>query len=85
MRPHFDGETYEPGRDHARLHRQLDMVQEFMSDRQWHTLGEIAKATSQPEASVSARIRDLRKPKFGGKTVERRYVSGGLWEYRLLD
>ena len=85
MRPDFDGETYEPGRDHERLSRQLDKVLGIMPDWLWHTLREIAEAISQPEASVSARIRDLRKPKFGGWTVERRYASNGGWEYRLLN
>jgi hypothetical protein len=49
----------------------------------WWTLPQLAAATGYPEASISARIRDLRKPKFGGHTVERRHVSKGLWEYRL--
>jgi hypothetical protein len=46
----------------------------------WHTLGEIAAGTQHPEASVSARIRDLRKL---GLTVDRRYL-GGANEYRLV-
>lgn len=83
MRPHFDGETYEPGRDHARLTRQLDMVRDIMEDRDWYTLRELSVGTGQPEASVSARIRDLRKPKFGGHDVERQYVGKGLWKYRM--
>jgi hypothetical protein len=37
------------------------------------------------ETGISARLRDLRKPKFGGYTVEiRRRSDGGLWEYRLV-
>jgi hypothetical protein len=54
-----------------------------MLDHQWHTLADLA-TTGDPEASVSARLRDLRKPKFGGFHIERRYVSAGLWAYRLL-
>jgi len=38
-----------------------------------------------PEASVSARLRDLRKAKFGGYRVERQRVreGRGLYHYRL--
>jgi hypothetical protein len=33
--------------------------------------------------SVSARVRDLRKDKFGSHRVDRRYAGNGVWEYRL--
>lgn len=79
----FDGETYEPARDETRLNVQLRAVRDLMADGKWRTLERIATATGHPEASVSARLRDLRKPRFGGHTVERRYVGDGLWEYRL--
>ncbi len=37
------------------------------------------------ETGISARLRDLRKPKFGGYVVEsKRRFDGGLWEYRLV-
>jgi uncharacterized membrane protein len=49
----------------------------------WWTLAELARATGYPEASISARLRDLRKPKFGGYTVERQYVERGLFRYRV--
>lgn len=80
---HFDGRTYEHERDGKRLHAQLNRVKEAMADGKWRTLGQIADMTNDGEASVSARLRDLRKPKFGALTVERRYVSAGLWEYRV--
>ena len=38
--------------------------------------------TGDPEASVSARLRDLRKKRFGSHIITRRYVSDGLWQYR---
>lgn len=81
--PDFDGATYERERDLARLTGQLRRVADVLSDGLWHTLAGIAKVTLDPEASISARIRDLRKGKFGGWTVEHRNVGGGLWEYRL--
>lgn len=80
---HFDGETYSPEQDGPRLHRQLNVVKAWMLERGWHTLREIADGTGEPEASVSARLRDLRKEKFGSYTVERRRRSVGLHEYRV--
>lgn len=79
----FDGKTYNRPRDCGRLNKQLVAVREIMEDGLWHTLGEIADRTANPESSVSARLRDLRKPRFGLRTIERRYVSQGLWEYRM--
>lgn len=56
-----------------------------MSDAKWRTLGEVAKETGAPEASISARLRDLRKEKFGGYLVERKYHGDGLWAYRVMQ
>lgn len=83
----FDGSTYDPARDRARLQRQLARVREIMRDGQWRTLAELAAETGAPEASVSARLRDLRKQKFGALFVERRRVPGenGLHTYRVTD
>jgi hypothetical protein len=80
----FDGATIDQERDGARLSRQHRLVRDLMSDGNWRTLAEIARATGCPEASVSARLRDYRKPAHGGHTVERRYVDRGLHEYRLI-
>lgn len=80
----FDGRTYDHSRDGKRLHAQLNRVKECMKDGQWRTLGAISDLTGDGEASVSARLRDLRKPKFGSMTVDRRYLAEGLWEYRVV-
>jgi hypothetical protein len=80
----FDGETYERARDRERLTHQLVRVRTLMSDGEWRSLAEISESLGDPESSVSARLRDLRKPKFGALRVERRYVADGLWEYRVL-
>jgi hypothetical protein len=80
----FDGPTYAPDRDGARLRRQLTTVWEFMCDQHWATLPEIAEATGYPEASISARLRDLRKVRFGGHTVHRHCLGKGLWEYKVV-
>ena len=81
----FDGITINDERDNGRLHAQLTEVRLLVTNmgRIWWTLGEIARATGYPEASISARLRDLRKPKFGSYNVERKYVERGIWAYRV--
>lgn len=83
--PAFDGATYDAERDHVRLKGQLGRVYNLMKDGRWRLLCEINLWAGDSEASVSARLRDLRKPKFGSHTVERRHVEGGLWQYRLKN
>lgn len=81
---YFDGFTYEPDKDLSRLKGQLLRVTTVMLDGQWHTLRDLAdRAAPGSEASVSARLRDLRKPRFGAWEVERMRVGGGLFAYRL--
>lgn len=82
--PDFDGATYIRALDHARLGAQLVRVGHAVADGRWHTLRELAGATGDPEASVSARLRDLRKRKFGGHIVEHERLAGGKWRYRLV-
>jgi hypothetical protein len=82
--PDFDGETYRRALDHERLGAQLLRVARLMGDGDWRTLKQIANVTLDPEASISARLRDLRKRKFGGHTVERKRIVGGLYRYRIV-
>jgi biotin operon repressor len=79
----FDGSTFDPELDGPRLSSQLQRVKRLMQDGRWHSLRYIADVIGGSEAGVSARIRDLRKLKFGGYTVDRQRVEGGLWVYRL--
>lgn len=77
-----DGRTFDPFTDTQRLNDQMRRVFEVMRDSSWRTLREIADLTGDPEASVSARLRDLRKPRFGSLVVSRRRRNGkGLHEY----
>jgi len=80
----FDGDTYERNRDQGRLLPQLERVKLAMASGRWWTLPELAAAAEAPEASVSARIRDLRKAKFGGYEIEAEYLEAGLWRYRMV-
>lgn len=81
------GATIVPERDFARLARQLDRVREVVLNRVgpddgWLTLAAIGSYAHAPEASVSARLRELRR---AGYTVERRYVRNGVHQYRVSE
>ena len=83
----FDGNTVTT-EDTPRLTTLLDRVRFVMSDEGWRTLQEIRARAGGSEAGVSARLRDLRKEKFGGYRVERRRRgehARGLHEYRVLS
>lgn len=80
----FDGQTYSPELDYKRLKGQRDRVFQLMSDGQWRTLAEISQHAGGSEASASARLRDLRKPKYGSHDVQGKRVAGGLWRYRMV-
>jgi hypothetical protein len=82
--PQFDGTTFEPARDIERLTSQLIRVKELMLDGQWRSLPQIAAVVGGSEAGVSARLRDLRKPRNGAYTVNRRHVADGLHEYQVI-
>lgn len=87
----FHGRTYDADLDAQRLGAQLTRVIQAMSDGKWRTLSEIQSrilamhAKRDPEASLSARLRDIRKL-YGEEAMEsrRRTEDGidGLWEYR---
>jgi hypothetical protein len=81
----------------ARRRRQRDVLCDVMlSARQcetWLTLEELAKLTHYPQTSISAQLRHLRKPEYGGFVVEKRPRAldavlrgedfGTVWEYQL--
>jgi hypothetical protein len=77
-----DGETFDPFLDTTRLNAQMRRVFHQMRGSGWYTLSQISESTGDPEASVSARLRDLRKPRFGGLVVNRRRVGAG-YEYQV--
>ena len=85
VRARFSGATYSPADDDARLTGQLLRVKGLMGDGRWRSVAEIAAITGDPATSVSAQLRFLRRPRFGGYLVERRKREGtrALFEYRL--
>lgn len=86
----FDGVTYDESLDRERLRGQwLDVWRVMAAPKidNWFTLSELRALTGHPESSISARIRDFRKPQFGGHFVYRRRrgtAERGLFEYRLV-
>lgn len=83
----FDGQTFQPELDHARLRTCLERVQWLMTHPrgEWWTLAQLARSAKASESGVSARIRDLRKEKHGGYDVESERLAGGLWRYRIAN
>ena len=87
----FGGRTFSPAADGARLATLLAAVWGLMRDGRWRTLGEIQESIGRgSEASISARLRDLRKAEFKAiypcQDVERRRrgpAGNGLYEYRV--
>jgi hypothetical protein len=83
------------------LRRQRDVLCDVMlaagQCETWLTLHELARLTGYGEASVSAQLRNLRKPEYGGFLVDKRQRTadevarrevmrgelGTVWEYRL--
>nr|HEV7954885.1 hypothetical protein [Candidatus Acidoferrales bacterium] len=59
---------------------------QIATDAGWMTLREISELTNFGEASISAQLRHLRKPHFGGYVIvkrRRRPVMNSAWEYRI--
>ena len=83
----FNGSDYVPELDDQRLQGQIKRIYELMKDGKFRTLSEIETLTGDPQASISAQLRHLRKERFGGFVVNRRRRGErkeGLFEYQLL-
>lgn len=72
-----------------KLSAHIAAVKSVMHRKGWMTLNDIRidllfiKRFRLEPQSVSARVRDLRKAKYGSHIVDRRYVGNGVYEYRL--
>ena len=84
---HFDGSDYNKDLDVDRLTDQYHRIFNLMSDGKWRTLFEIEFILGYPQASISAQLRHMRKPRFGAHIVRKQRVKGretqGLFEYQL--
>lgn len=87
--PPVMGKTFDKKVDGERLSSQQRRVEELMSDGEPRTLLQIAIALRKlygahfPEASISARLRDMRR---AGYTIERsrKTPKSGLWIYTAV-
>ena len=80
----FNGSDYVTKRDDERLTGQIKRIYNVMKDGMPRTLRQIANATGDPEASISAQLRHLKKVRVGSHRVEKENKGGGLYEYKLL-
>lgn len=69
---------------------QLDALKEITRDQQWRTLARLRllllsvyKIDAAP-SDVETSLRDLRKLKNGGFTVEKRHTKDRIYEYRVI-
>jgi hypothetical protein len=90
VNPDFDGDDYVADRDNARLTNQIDKVRMYSSENNAGIyrvneclVKQIAADLKQPEPSVSAQIRNLRKDRFGARTVNREYRGNGCYAFKL--
>lgn len=82
----FDGSDIIQEFDHSRLGKQMKRIHALMIDGAWRTLSEIENLTGDPQSSISAQLRNFRKPKFGANIVDKRRrgdKKNGLFEYKL--
>lgn len=85
--PTFNGSDYVPRYDQERLTGQIRRIFDVMADGRWRTVRQIEDLTGDPGSSISAQLRNLRKARFGGHTVEKQIRGDrerGLYEYRVL-
>ena len=80
----FNGADYKPERDNKRLAGQLLRIFNAMKSGNKFTLSELERITGDPQASISAQMRHLRKKRFGGHTLEKEYLGDGLYQYWLV-
>lgn len=58
------------------------LLHTLQADRAWRTIQYLSAVTGTRETSLSANLRNLRKPKWGGHRIAKRRLNG-VWEYRL--
>jgi biotin operon repressor len=79
---HQHHEAVNPVIDEPRLLNQFARVMQFMSDGQWHSKYDIAKALGIGDGSAASQLRNAR---VDGCEIEKKrsQEKSGLWLYRL--
>lgn len=77
----FDGADYNPNKDEKRLTKQHEIIRDLMKDGKMRSLSEIEVVTGYPQASISAQLRHLRKPRFGGYFVGKKRVKNTYYYF----
>ena len=80
------GPAYDKNIDEPALSSQRNRIKHWLlpNDHLWFTLAELSVQLGYPEASISAQLRHLRKPQFGGYLInKRRRKNQRAWEYNL--
>lgn len=67
--------------EQKRLAKQLTAIRDIVADGGWHTLGSLRAKTGFSDASISARLRELKNRH--GWTLEKHLEKPGLWLYRM--
>ena len=57
---------------------------QHLEDGEWHTLADIEAQTGDKIKSISAQIRNLRKPEGGAYKIIKRERAESVFEYRLV-
>ena len=83
MKWKFDGRTYDPEHDFARLKGQLAKVLGILLDGKHHTTDELRARCG---SAGDSRVRDLRKRAFGGFDIDTSRISeGSPHHHHILD
>jgi len=66
------------------INQRQKILKELRSLRTWRSLEQLADTVGEPATSVSAQLRALRRPEYGGYQIEKHW-SRELreWQYRL--
>jgi hypothetical protein len=87
--PRFESGVDLSASDHIRLGAQIKRVLDVLSDGRWYTVPELQDEIfgrfqiRDPEPSLSAQIRNLKKQKHGGHDI-RRIRLGNVYKFRLV-
>ena len=71
--------------DFRRMDTQRSRLEWILTNHpgKWWTLRELGHMAVASETGISARLRDMRKDKYGGYDIQAENTGKGLWRYRI--